>query len=107
MMFSKMLSPELALGLGPVAVLSGSRRRGIAARLIEDGLSRAAASGWRSVFVLGDPAYYGRFGFSAAQASGFASPYAGPHLMGLSLTGEALSCATGRLEYAPAFAAMS
>jgi putative acetyltransferase len=106
-MFSKMASPALALGLGPVAVLAGSRRQGIAARLIKDGLSRATASGWRSVFVLGDPAYYGRFGFSAGQASGFASPYAGPHLMVLSLAGEALSAATGRLEYAPAFAALS
>jgi putative acetyltransferase len=37
--------------------------------LIEAGLTEAAAQGWEAVFVLGDPAYYGRFGFAAAPAS--------------------------------------
>ena len=67
-----------ALGLGPVAVLPGAQRQGIGSALIETALKQAAARGEELVFVLGDPAYYGRFGFSATAAAPFASPYAGP-----------------------------
>ncbi|HEY0802646.1 MAG TPA: N-acetyltransferase [Steroidobacteraceae bacterium] len=42
-------------------------------------------AGWACVFVLGDPAYYTRFDFDTALASGFKSPYAGPHFMALAL----------------------
>ena len=44
-------------------------------------LDRAREGGWAAVFVLGDPAYYGRFGFSADAARGYASPYAGEHFL--------------------------
>lgn len=68
----KMSAPLRALGLAPVAVAESHRRRGIAATLI-----RAAAGGWQAVFVLGDPAHYGRFGFAAASAEPFESPTRG------------------------------
>lgn len=103
-MFSRMQEPRGSLGLGPVAVLSAHRGRGVAAGLIGEGLSRAKADGWAAIFVLGDPAYYGRFGFSAALAAGFGSPYAGPHLMGLELQADGLKVRTGSLRYAQAFA---
>jgi putative acetyltransferase len=103
-MFSRMQEPRGSLGLGPVAVLSAHRRRGVAAGLIREGLSRAKADGWAAVFVLGDPAYYGRFGFSPALAAGFGSPYAGPHLMGLELQADSLKVRTGSLRYPQAFA---
>ncbi|HYI82896.1 MAG TPA: hypothetical protein VEX11_06760 [Acetobacteraceae bacterium] len=35
--------------------------------------------------MLGDPAYYGRFGFSADAARGYASPCAGEHFLALPL----------------------
>ena len=105
-MFSRMEGPDSALGLAPVAVMAAWRRQGIAAALIREGLSRALADGWASAFVLGDPAYYGRFGFAAQLAEGFASPYAGPHLMGLALREHALSERTGELRYPGAFAAL-
>ena len=105
-MFSRMERPHDALGLAPVAVHAAWRRRGIAATLIREGLSCARADGWASIFVLGDPAYYGRFGFAAELAEGFASPYAGPHLMGLALREHALAARTGELCYPPAFAAL-
>jgi putative acetyltransferase len=54
--------------------------------------------------VLGDPAYHGRFGFSAELAAGFGSPYAGPHLMGLDLQADGLKVRTGALRYPHAFA---
>lgn len=103
-MFSRMEWPDGALGLAPVAVLMPWRRRGIAAGLIREGLLRAAAEGWSAVFVLGDPAYYNRFGFAASEAEGFTSPYAGPHLMALALREGALAERTGELRYPAAFA---
>jgi putative acetyltransferase len=50
-------------GLGPVAVLSANRQRGIGEALIRAGLARIEQRGARGCVVLGDPAYYGRFGF--------------------------------------------
>jgi putative acetyltransferase len=68
-------------------------------------LAQAEAGRWEIVFVLGAPAYYRRFGFDPALASGFTSPYAGPHLMALSLT-QPLPRLSGKIDYAPAFAAL-
>jgi putative acetyltransferase len=93
-----------ALGLGPVAVLSGARRQGLGGALVRASLEMSAASGEELVFVLGDPAYYGRFGFSAACAAPFASPYAGPHLMALRLLDDVALPRSGKAEYARAFA---
>ncbi len=105
-MFSRMDRPDNALSLAPVTVLAPWRRRGIAGRLIREGISRTARDGWWSVFVLGEPGYYNRFGFAASLAAGFLSPYAGPHLMALALRADALSERTGELRYPPAFAAL-
>ncbi|WP_420406164.1 GNAT family N-acetyltransferase [Nisaea sp.] len=66
-------NPARAALLGPLAVSSIERNRGIGGRLVKEGLSRLAAEGIRKVFVLGDPAYYGRFGF--APESDVVPPY--------------------------------
>jgi Predicted acetyltransferase len=58
-------------GLGPVAVLPDQQRQGIGVQLIEAGLEEIKALGARGCVVLGDPAYYGRFGFSADAALQF------------------------------------
>lgn len=50
--------------LGPVAVLPRMQKRGIGSALIRDGLTRLETEGAAEVYVLGDPAYYGRFGFA-------------------------------------------
>src|SRR5580704_8968182 len=60
-MFSKMAAPFPALALGPVAVLPERQRTGIGSLLIRDGIARSEAAGWTGIFVLGNPAYYGRF----------------------------------------------
>ncbi|MGD9805925.1 MAG: GNAT family N-acetyltransferase [Hyphomicrobiaceae bacterium] len=52
-------------GLGPVAVLVKMRRRGIAEALIKRGLARIKEVGARGCVVLGEPAFYGRFGFES------------------------------------------
>ena len=84
-LFSPISAPFRALGLAPVAVAPHRQRSGIGGRLIRTGLEHARAAGWQGVFVRGDPDYYRRFGFDPALASGFACPYAGPHLMALAL----------------------
>ena len=80
-LLSRMTAPVRALALAPLAVATDWQRRGIGTALVEAALERARAAGSQAVFVLGDPAYYRRFGFRADLAAGFASPYAGPHLM--------------------------
>jgi len=70
-----------SLSLAPVAVLPERQRQGIGGALTEEGLQQAAATGEEIVFVLGEPAYYSRFGFRAENTAPFASPYAGPDFM--------------------------
>lgn len=101
--FSPMTAPMKALGLGPVAVASRRQRQGIGSKLIREGIARAKDAGWEAVFVLGDPAFYQRFGFSAAETGGFASRHAGPFFMALPLGGPQLPVTAGRVDYAPAF----
>jgi putative acetyltransferase len=93
-----------ALGLGPVGVRPRLQRRGIGSALIRAALDRARGLGEEVVFVVGDPAYYGRFGFSAETAAPFASPYAGPYFMALWLRPGIDPPAKGTAAYAPAFA---
>ena len=101
-MFSRMTAPFRALALGPVATLPQRQRSGVGGLLIREGLKRAETTGWRGIFVLGDPEYYGRFGFDSTLAGRFSSPYAGPHLMALALGG-AIAEGSGAVNYASAF----
>lgn len=95
-----------ALGLGPVGVLPGAQGIGLGSELIRSALALAAALGEEIVFVLGDPEYYTRFGFSAGAAAPFASPYSGPHFMALWLRPDPAPPAAGSAAYAPAFGAL-
>ena len=91
-----------AAGLAPLAVAADVRRRGVGSALVRRGLALLAERGEQVVFVLGDPAYYGRFGFDAAAAARFMSPYRGPHFMVLQLAQTAPL--DGTVRYPPAFA---
>ncbi|MNT54228.1 hypothetical protein D3C72_1913700 [compost metagenome] len=55
-------------GLGPVSVAPAHQGRGIGAALIRDGLARLKAMGAAGCVVLGEPAYYARFGFAPTPA---------------------------------------
>jgi putative acetyltransferase len=57
-------SGEVSL-LGPLAVAPDFQRKGIGSALIHEGVRQLKAAGVVQVFVLGDPAFYGRFGFAA------------------------------------------
>ncbi len=50
-------------GLGPLAVLAERQRAGIGSALCKAGLDRLRSDGASGCVVLGDPAYYRRFGF--------------------------------------------
>lgn len=56
----------LLLGLGPLAVAPEHQRQGVGAALVNKGLDACRKRNARLVAVLGDPAYYGRFGFEPA-----------------------------------------
>jgi predicted N-acetyltransferase YhbS len=53
-----------ALLLGPLAVSARRRGEGLGAALVEESLARARRLGHRAVLLVGDAAYYGRFGFT-------------------------------------------
>lgn len=55
-------------GLGPLSVTPAHQGRGIGSALLRAGLAHLIAAGARGCVVLGDPAYYGRFGFAAGPA---------------------------------------
>ena len=104
-LLSRLSAPFPALALAPVSVAPAQQLRGIGSALIRAVIDRARAAGWAAIFVLGDPAYYRRFGFDAAAAAGFSTPYAGPHFMVLPLA-PPLPASQGALAHAPAFAAL-
>lgn len=51
-------------GLGPIAVAPRSQSQGIGAALVLQGLDLLRARGAAGCVVLGEPAYYSRFGFA-------------------------------------------
>ncbi|MCA1399716.1 N-acetyltransferase [Bradyrhizobium sp. BRP56] len=65
-------------GLGPVSVAPDLQRRGSGGALIRDGLARLVTLNADCCVLLGDPAYYSRFGFVSDPAltyGGEPSPY--------------------------------
>jgi predicted N-acetyltransferase YhbS len=86
-----------ALLLGPVAVHPGWRSGGIGSALIGAGLALAEELGHAAAILVGDPEYYGRFGFRRALTLGLTLP--GPveprRFLGLELAPGALRDAVG------------
>jgi putative acetyltransferase len=94
------------LGLAPMAVLPSAQRRGIGSALVRAGLERCRKEGAAAVVVLGHPAYYPRFGFSAASRFGIRPEYNVPDevFMALELDAGSLRSRTGTIRYHDAFA---
>lgn len=55
-------------GLGPVAVAPSRQARGTGSALVREALRRLQEQGAAGCVVLGEPEYYGRFGFRAEPA---------------------------------------
>lgn len=87
--------------LAPLAVVLDQRGKGVGGRLLEDACSRARGLGHRAVILVGDPAYYQRFGFKAAETFGIANTNGipGPYVMVRELVTEALSDKRGTIEF--------
>jgi predicted N-acetyltransferase YhbS len=63
-----------ALLLGPLAVHPDWRSRGVGAALMQRALRNARLTGHRAVLLVGDTAYYARFGFSADKTGALTLP---------------------------------
>lgn len=98
---SRLKSPERALALAPVAVVPPAQSQGVGTALIRQAVEYARQQGASLVFVLGEPEYYRRFGFSVDEASAFECEYAGPNFMALHLSDTAPKA--GAVIYATAF----
>jgi predicted N-acetyltransferase YhbS len=55
-----------ALLLGPISVVLEYRNKGVGSKLIAESFKVARAMGYTSIVLVGDPAYYHRFGFKAS-----------------------------------------
>jgi len=88
---------EPALLLGPVAVTSTHRNRGIGAALMQRALRDARRLGHSAVLLVGDAPYYGRFGFSAEKTGALwlPGPFERQRLLGHELVPGALDGALG------------
>jgi putative acetyltransferase len=94
-----------ALGLAPLAVLPAFQRLGIGSALVSAGLGRCRELGHTRVVVLGEPAYYARFGFSSAADFSIRYPGNVPReaFMALALVPGALDGCAGVVRYAAEF----
>ena len=61
--------------LAPLAVSPVHQKQGIGAKLIKSGIEMLGNDGGEVLLVYGNPAYYGRFGFTSETAKAFLPPY--------------------------------
>jgi putative acetyltransferase len=82
------LDGQPALGLAPLSVHPGHQRRGVGSALMHAVLGAADALGEPLAALLGDPAYYARFGFVPARDYRIRPPVPGwePHFQVRALT---------------------
>jgi predicted N-acetyltransferase YhbS len=104
-----------ALLLGPLAVDPAQRNRGIGSALMRRVIARARLAGHGAILLVGDAAYYARFGFSTERTGALWMPgrYERDRLLALDLKPGALDLAsgligaTGKLAPAPDLAALA
>jgi putative acetyltransferase len=73
--FSRLISPPGCLALAPLSVHPDRQKTGIGSTLIRIATDAVEEGEWTAAFVLGNPAYYSRFGFDVELAQGFDTPY--------------------------------
>ena len=88
-----------ALVLGPLAVDASCRSLGLGAALMQHAIAAAKARGHGAVILLGDAAYYARFGFTADKTAGLSLPgaFEQERLLALELRDGALDGASGMI----------
>ena len=88
-MLSPMRTPPGALGLGPVSADPSRWREGIGSALMRAAIDRAATSGAKLIFLLGEPSFYSRFGFDAGLANRFDHDFPPAYFQALPLAEDA------------------
>ena len=98
------VSPLVA-GVGPLAVQPRLQRQGVGSALMHAALESCSSLGWVAVFLLGNPAYYSRFGFELAAPRGirYQSEAFDAHFQCRELVEGCLSDVTGTFVYHEAF----
>lgn len=93
------------VGLAPLAVDESMRKQGLGKQLIYEGLDTLNEFGYAAVVVLGDPAYYGRYGFEPAARYGLHSRWQESEaaFQVYKLAEDAFSGTEGRIEYSAPF----
>ncbi|MEI9929629.1 MAG: N-acetyltransferase [Rhizomicrobium sp.] len=90
---------ENALLLGPLAVRSDQRGRGIGIALMKHGIEQARATDYAAILLVGDQPYYSRAGFGriAPGRVRFPGPVNAARILGLSLKPGALENLSGNI----------
>ena len=102
------LAGTVGLGLGPVAVLPDHEKHGVGRRLVQNGLAECRKWGAGFVSVLGEPDYYGRFGFENASEHGLRNEFAADeYFMVYELKNHGLPPRHSMIRYAPEFQGMA
>lgn len=88
--------------LGPLAVQSGQRGRGIGIELMQAGIEAAKAGPWRGILLVGDEPYYAKVGFSRLPPGRvkFPGPVDQNRILGLSLKGGEMLVLSGEIRRA-------
>lgn len=96
------------MALGPLAVHPNHQRRGAGSRLVVEALERARRAGHPLVVVLGNPAYYRRFGFvrAALHDLRYERPAPEPAFQVVALSPGALAGRRGLVRYHAAFSSL-
>jgi putative acetyltransferase len=103
---SAMRAPRGCAGLGPLAVAAAARGHGLGGALVNAAIENLREAGIAGVFVLGEPEFYARFGFSLDAARPFETTYPREFMMAMELRPGGLTGQSGTLKYAAPFEAL-
>ena len=96
--------PELQCGgIAPLSVLPAQQAAGVGSRLMEAVLAESRSIGLDALFLLGDPAYYQRFGFQVTEVT---SDYPAAYFQAYEVNYGCLLNVTAKAHYAAAFSSL-
>jgi putative acetyltransferase len=87
-------------GVAPLSVLPENQSSGIGSQLMEAAIKKSKEMNINALFLLGDPNYYKRFGFTISDLQ---SDYNAEHFQELAITKECLVNVKSKVIYANAF----